>query len=366
MKVPFHDVAVQYREHRDEIDAAVRGVLESGIYISGAEVVAFEQEFARYLGVAHVVSVNSGTDALLLSLRALGIGDGDEVIVPAYTFLATAQAVHLAGAAPRFADCGTDSFNVDVDSVASALTKKVKAVIPVHLFGMPVDLAPIQRFCDANRIHMIEDAAQATGARCGDRHVGNIGVAAAFSFYPTKNLGGCGDGGAISCNDEALAARLRHLRNHGFNDEGHVEPGINSRLDAMQAAILRVKLPHLDAWNVRRVALARRYEAALSGTRCRWLHDERDGRCSVFHRFVVVHPQRDALREFLSRNGVETAVYYETPCHLRAPFAHDPTRRTLPVAERWSREALALPLYPELSDAGVDRVIELVHRFEQG
>jgi len=364
VSVRFLDIAGPNRALREEIDAAVVRVVASGSYVAGAECAAFERELAAYLGVAHVIGVNSGTDALVLALKALGIGAGDDVVVPAYTFFATAEAVCLAGARPRFADCAADSFNVDVHGIERACTARTRAVMPVHLFGEPVDVAPIVDFCAARDLHLLEDTAQALGASHRGRRVGGFGAAGAFSFYPTKNLAACGDAGAIACNDLDLAARLRLLRNHARAGAEHAEIGCNSRLDEMQAAILRVKLPHLDAANERRRSIAARYRERLRDTRCVLppIGDATD--CShVFHQFVVTHPQRDALRAYLAASEVEAAIYYATPCHLQPPFRADAPQ--LPVAERMAREAIALPIYPALSDHTVDRVAELVRAFER-
>jgi len=366
MKVAFFDIAAQYRALREEIDAAVRRVLESGNYSNATENLAFEQELATYLGIREVVAVNSGTDALLLSLKALGIGTGDEVIVPSFTFFATAEAVCLAGAKPRFADCGSAGFNIDLRSIERAYSATTKAVIAVHLYGHPVDMAPIQQFCATRNLHMIEDCAQALGASYRGQRVGTFGITSAFSFYPTKNLGACGDGGAIACEDPKIAAHLRRLRNHGRTSaHHHAEIGVNSRLDEIQATILRVKLPHLDRWNLQRRILAQRYSSGLHDTRC-GLPSDCDHGIGVFHHFVITHPERDALRVFLTRHDVETAIYYPTPCHLQAAFCNTSDLPELPLAQTSAAQTLALPIYPELTDAHVDYVVALVRAFEQG
>ncbi len=365
MKIPFFDIAAQYRALRPDIDAALRRVLESGSYSNATENLAFEQELATYLGVREVVAVNSGTDALLLSLKALGIGAGDEVIVPSFTFFATAEAVCLAGAKSRFADCGSTGFNIDLHSIERAYSAATKAVIAVHLYGHPVDLAPIQQFCAARNLHLIEDCAQALGASYRGQRVGTFGITGAFSFYPTKNLGACGDGGAIACADSKIAAHLRRLRNHGrISAHNHAEIGINSRLDEIQAAILRVKLPHLDRWNMQRRVLAQRYSSGLRDTRC-GLPSDCDNGVGVFQHFVITHPQRDALAVFLARHDVETAIYYPTPCHLQAAFSNSSDLPALPWAQHSATQTLALPIYPELTDANVDHIVALVRAFEQ-
>jgi dTDP-4-amino-4,6-dideoxygalactose transaminase len=364
--IPQLDLAGEYLQLRSEIDAAVQQVLLKGTFIDGAENAALEHELAEYIGAAEAICVNSGTDALLLSLKALGIGAGDDVIVPAFTFFATAEAVSLAGARPCFADCGPDQYNIDVNSVRQTLTPRTKAVIAVHLFGQPVDLAPLQEFCTSHDLWLIEDAAQAIGARYHGRSVGSFGITGAFSFYPTKNLGAYGDGGAVVCSDPDLATRLRRLRNHGRQDRyQHSEVGFNSRLDELQAAILRVKLPYLDGWNTQRGQLTALYQQALQDTKCNW-PTALKGIVPVHHQFVVTHPQRDALQLFLAQHGISTAVFYPIPCHLQPAFSESHTGISLPLAERLADQVLALPIYPTLLPEAVLHIAELIKDFEQG
>ena len=361
MIVPQLDLGSEYEQLRAEIDAAVQRVLASGNFIGGAENDALERELAAYIGVAEVVCVNSGTDALLLSLKALGIGAGDEVIVPGFTFFATAEAVCLTGAQPRFADCSAQHYNIDVDSVTQALTPQTKAIIAVHLFGVPVDLAPLQQFCESHGLWLIEDAAQAIGAQYCGRSAGSFGVTGAFSFYPTKNLGAYGDGGAITCNDPALARRLRSLGNHGRqNRYQHTEIGCNSRLDEIQAAILRVKLPYLDEWNARRRQLAALYEEAA----CGWPVAIK-GSISVYHQFVVTHPRRNELQIFLAECDIATAVFYPIPCHLQPAFSVSHAGLSLPLAERLADQVLALPIFPALPEEKVAHIAKMIRVFEQ-
>jgi dTDP-4-amino-4,6-dideoxygalactose transaminase len=365
MIVPQLDLGTEYQQLRGKIDNAVQRVLASGNYVAGPENDALERELADYIGVAEVVGVNSGTDALLLSLKALGIGAGDEVIVPGFTFFATAEAVSLAGAHPRFADCSPRHYNVDMESVQRALTLQTKAVIVVHLFGQPVDLAPLQAFCESHGLWLIEDAAQAIGAQYRGRHIGSFGTTATFSFYPTKNLAAYGDGGAIACNDTALAAQLRRLRNHGRLDRyRHSEIGFNSRLDEIQAAILRVKLPYLKDWNEQRRRIAAFYQEALRDTACGWPAAIADS-VSVHHQFVVTHPQRDALQAFLAEHGIVTAVFYPVPCHLQPAFAASHAGLSLPLAERLADQVLALPIFPTLPLEAVKHIAELIQAFER-
>lgn len=359
------DLAAQYRQLREAIDAAVQRVLDSSHFVGGGETEALENELAGFIGVPEVVTVNSGTDALVLSLRALGVGAGDEVIVPSFTFFATAEAVSLVGAQCRFADCAPGRYNVDVASLRCALSARTRAVIVVHLFGEPVDLAPVKKFCADHGLWLIEDAAQAIGAQYRRENIGSFGDAAAFSFYPTKNLGACGDGGAIACQDPRLAERLRQLRNHGRTARyEHPIVGCNSRLDEIQAAILRAKLPSLNDWNERRRELAASYREGLRDTACRWPAPV-ESTVPVYHQFVVTHPQRDGLQAFLAEQGVATAVFYPIPCHLQPAFAASHGDLVLPEAERLAAQVLALPIYPELPLAAVTRITALVHLFEQ-
>lgn len=366
MIVPPLDLGAQYRQLRPALDAALQRVLFAGNYVGGPESEALEHELARYLGVPEVVCVNSGTDALLLSLKALGIGAGDEVIVPGFTFFATAEAVSLAGALPRFADCAPDHYNIDARSVRQVLTPHTKAVIAVHLFGQPVDLGPLQDLCAQHGLWLIEDAAQAIGARYRDRCIGAFGITAAFSFYPTKNLGAFGDGGAVACSDRALAVHLRRLRNHGRQSRyEHGEVGCNSRLDEIQAAILRIKLPFLDEWNTKRRRLATLYQEGLRGAACRW-PPAVAGSIPVYHQFVITHPERDALQAFLVKEGISTAVFYPIPCHRQPAFAQSHAGLSLPRAELLAQQALALPIYPELPEESVMHITSLVQAFERG
>lgn len=364
MTIPQLDLAGEYQQLRAEIDAAVQQVFLKGAFIDGAENAALEHELAEYIGAAEVICVNSGTDALLLSLKALGIGAGDDVIVPAFTFFATAESVSLAGARPCFADCAPGQYNIDVDGIREALTPRTKAVIAVHLFGQPVDLKALQEFCVNHDLWLIEDAAQAIGARYHDRGIGSFGVTGAFSFYPTKNLGACGDGGAIACSDPDLASRLRCLRNHGRQDRyQHSEIGFNSRLDELQAAILRVKLPYLDDWNARRRQLAALYQQALQNTECNW-PAVLEGTVPVHHQFVVTHPHRDALQLFLAGHNISTAVFYPIPCHRQPAFSESHAGVSLPLAERLADQVLALPIYPALPPEAVWHIGELIQDFE--
>jgi dTDP-4-amino-4,6-dideoxygalactose transaminase len=363
-RFPWRDLAAQDRSLRAEIREAVDGVLASGRYIGGPEVEALEAELATSLDVRHVITVNSGTDALVLILRAAGIGPGDEVIVPSYTFVASATTVAWVGARPVFADSLADEFCVDPASVEAAMTPRTRAVVAVHLFGRPADMDALSALCRRHRVALIEDAAQAFGGRHGGRPLGSIGTAGAFSFYPTKNLACAGDGGAVATNDAELAATIRSLRQHGLgNAETAERLGTNSRLDAVQAAVLRIKLPHVEGWNAARRRLAETYRAGLAGTRARAPGAPLDGD-HVYHQFVIGHPSRDSLRAYLARHGIPSMVYYETPCH-RQPVFQPQAALAFPHAEAWSRTALALPIYPELSLESVHAVCAAIRDFDR-
>jgi UDP-N-acetyl-3-dehydro-alpha-D-glucosamine 3-aminotranferase len=362
VRIPFRDLAAQDASLSTALRRAIDEVLASGVYVGGPQGATLEHELAHTLGVRHVVGVNSGTDALVLALRAAGIGAGDEVIVPTYTFIATASAVSLSGAAPVFVDCAPGRFVMDAAAVASAVTPRTRAVIAVHIFGEPADLVPLADICARYGLLLIEDAAQAFGARYRGVPVGATGALAAFSFYPTKNLACAGDGGAVATNDDAFAATIRSLRAHGCDDQqAHVRLGLNSRLDETQAAILRVKLPYVEGWNARRRVLAAAYRDGIRKTPA-YTPDSPPYVAHVFNQFVIGHPHRDELRAHLDRAGISTAVYYARPCH-RQPLYAERSEQRLPVAEEWSRNALALPIYPELPLAAVERICGEIRAF---
>lgn len=367
MRVPLARLQAQHERLRAELEAAFDRVLHGSAFILGSEVEAFEEEFSRSCEVGEAVAVNSGTDALILILRALGIGAGDLVAVPALTFAATAEAVCLAGARPLVVDVEERTLNLDPLALERAMEReRIRAVIPVHLYGHPADIDSIVALSERHGAYVIEDAAQAHGARLGGRRVGGLGVAAAFSFYPTKNLGALGDGGAITTNDRSLALRLRQLRDHGQDDKyHHVLLGMNSRLDGLQAAFLRVKLPYLEEWNTRRRALAQEYRQGLCGCRLVEPLAVRSDVEAVYHQFVVRCRKREAARAFLAERGIQTAVHYPIPVHLQPAFAFlQQSPGSCPVAERASAEVLALPMYPELEDSEVQFVCETLRRFE--
>ena len=353
--IPFVDLAAQHAELRDELRAAFERALDSSGYILGEEVERFESEFADYCGVEHCVGVASGTAALTLAVQAAGIGPGDEVVVPAHTFIASALGVAHAGAEPVFCDVHDGTGLIDLDSAAEVVGERTAAILPVHLYGQAADMNAVRRLADARGLAVIEDAAQAHGATHAGRRTGSFGAAAAFSFYPSKNLGALGDGGAICTNDGALAERARMLRHLGQRGKGeHALPGFNERLDGLQAAFLRVKLPHLDGWNEARRAVAAAYREAL-GDAVRLLEERPDSEC-VYHLFPIRTPRRDRLAERLGAEGIATSIHYSPAVHEQPPFA---SRAKCPVASAWAREELSLPMFEGLGRSDLERVAEV-------
>jgi dTDP-4-amino-4,6-dideoxygalactose transaminase len=366
-KVPLVDLVAQYRDLRERVLPAMERVMEAGDFILGEEVGRFEAAFAAHCGVRHCVGVASGTDALLLGLRALGIRPGDEVVVPANTFVATALAVSHAGAVPVFADVCEDDHCLDPAALEAALTPRTRAVIPVHLYGQPARMDEILAIAARYRLRVLEDACQAHGARYRGAPAGSLGHAAAFSFYPGKNLGAYGDGGAVVTDDPYVADRLRLDRQYGQRVKYvHDTIGHNSRLDTLQAAVLRIKLEELDGWNARRRALADAYSAALAGTGLE-LPEARPEVEHVRHLYVVRTPARDALLARLHERGIGAGIHYPVPVHLQAPYRGARTvPEGAPVATRLAGEILSLPLYPEMETAQVERVAGEVRAFSAG
>uniref|UniRef100_A0A7C4CBX5 DegT/DnrJ/EryC1/StrS family aminotransferase n=1 Tax=candidate division WOR-3 bacterium TaxID=2052148 RepID=A0A7C4CBX5_UNCW3 len=360
VRIRFHDVGGELRRYEVGAGEALRRVISSGQFVLGPELEAFEQEFARFLGVAHAVGTNSGTDALVLTLEALGIGRGDEVVTTPFSFFATAEAVMRTGAVPVFADIEPETLCLAPDAVEPAVTPRTRAVVLVHIFGHCTDIDRIQAVCRRHNLLLIEDACQAVGATWQGRRLGTFGIASCFSFYPTKNLACLGDGGAIATGDGRLAQRLRELRVHGRGSSGYVRPGYNSRLDELQAAFLRHCLPELEAANSRRQALAVRYDVELP----RQLRRVRGaaGCSSSYHQYAVLTPDRDRLREHLAERGVETGVYYATPLH-REPALAGRVKQSLPQAEVACREVLSLPIRPSLTDEEQTYIISSVAEF---
>jgi len=352
----FLDLAALHAPLASEMEVAYKRVMSAGHFILGQELEAFENEFAAYCGTRHCIGTGNGLDALTLALIAAGIGPGDEVIVPAQTFIATWLAVSHAGATPVPVDIAPASHNIDPELLEAAITPRTRAIIPVHLFGRPADMAAINATARRHGLFVLEDAAQAHGAGFQGKRAGNLGDAAAFSFYPGKNLGALGDGGAVTTDDDALAERLRGLRNYGSPRKyHHPEIGFNSRLDELQAAFLRVKLPRLEAWNARRQGIAGQYDAVLRGLPLGLpLAADSDSQ-PVWHQYVITTPQRDLLQAQLAEQGMATMVHYPLPPH-RQPAYRELAGRSFPVADALAAQCLSLPICPTLPDADVERI----------
>ncbi|MBN1890225.1 MAG: DegT/DnrJ/EryC1/StrS family aminotransferase [Thermoflexales bacterium] len=367
--IPQANPRAQYLAHKDEIDAAVVRVLEGGWYILGQECVAFEREFAAYCGVAHAVGVGSGTEALHLALAACGVGQGDEVIAPAHTAVATVAAIELAGAAPVLVDIDPRNFNLDPGKLEAAITPRTKALVPVHLYGQAADLDPVLAVARRHALRVVEDCAQAVGALYRGRRVGSWGDIAAFSFYPTKNLGALGDGGMVVTSDPELAERAGLLRQYGWRTRYISERiggcvGWNTRLDELQAAILRVKLSHLEEDTALRRRWAALYDELVSTGDDLALPSEMPYGQHVYHLYVVRHPRRDALQAYLKERGVGALIHYPAPIHLQPAYrGRLGDAGSFPQAERATREALSLPLYPELIEEQVRTVAGAVNSF---
>jgi dTDP-4-amino-4,6-dideoxygalactose transaminase len=361
------DLRAQYLSIQSEIDSAIARVLASGRFILDQEVKAFESEFARYCGVGHAIAVASGTDAIYLSLLACGIGRGDEVITSAHTAVATVAAIEMTGAQPVLVDIDPHSYSLDPVYVAKSISPCTRALVPVHLYGFPADLSPLLEIAHRNNLIIIEDCAQSLGARYHGKMVGTWGHIAAFSFYPTKNLGAYGDGGAVITNNSNLADYVRSFRQYGWNQQRvSVHKGINSRMDEFQAAILRVKLTHLEAWISRRSALAALYRSLLvgNGVVFPWGSAEAE---PAYHLFVLRHEKREALRAFLAGKGIQTLVHYAVPIHLQPAYADLGYREgDFPETELASQEVLSLPFFPEMTDEMIRGVCTAFNEFFDG
>jgi dTDP-4-amino-4,6-dideoxygalactose transaminase len=364
LAVPMLDLSRQHRALAAELLPRVQAVLESGQFIGGAEVELLEREFAQRLGVRFTIAMNSGTDALHLALRAAGIGAGDEVITTPFSFVATAAAICHAGARPVFADIDAATFNLDPEAVERALTPRTRALLPVHIFGQPADMPALIALAERHGLVVIEDCAQSFGAAIGGTMTGAFGLAGAFSFYPTKNLGGCGDGGMVVTNSEEFAARVRRLANHGAGaPQQYLELGFNSRLDALQAVALRVKLGHVEAWNAARRRIAARYGELLRGVP---LVTPRvaAARTHVFHQYTVLVEGRDEVAAALRRAGIGTAIHYPRPLYRQPALAAYAPAQPLPVVEEVCRRCLSLPIYAELEEREIEAVAAaLAHAF---
>jgi dTDP-4-amino-4,6-dideoxygalactose transaminase len=366
--IPPLDLKRQYQAIGADVSAAVLEVLASGAYIGGPMVQNFEQKFATYVGTTECVGCNSGTDALYLALRAMKIGAGDEVITTPFTFIATAETISAVGAKPVFVDIDLATFNLDLDRLAAAITPRTKAIMPVHLFGNPLDMTALMSIAKQHNLIVIEDCAQATGAKWHGKQVGSIGHFGCFSFFPTKNLGGCGDGGAITLNDVELAGDLRMYREHGSRQRYYHEAiGVNSRLDAIQAAILQVKLQHLDLWNQQRAAVAACYQELLANISGIVTPQVTPGGESVWNQYTirVVAPAgtdaaayRDRVRASLQADGVISMIYYPLPLHLQSVYQDlGYPAGSFPITERVSHEVLSLPMFPEITIEEQQRVV---------
>ncbi len=359
--VPFIDLGAHHRGFAAAFKRAFAELLSSSEFVLGRDVEAFEKEFAAYVGTKHAVGVSNGTDALTLACKALGVGPGDEVIVPAYTYVASALGASFAGATPRFVDVCPDTFNLDPARIEAAVTPKTRAIMPVHLYGHPADMDPVLEIARRRGLKVIEDVAQAHGATYRGRRAGGFGDAACFSFYPSKNLGAIGDGGLVATNDDGVAEKLRMLRNMGQRKKYHHELlGHNNRLDNLQAAILRIKLKRLDRHNKMRQSAAARYAKALAKTGAT-PPAVRGGCAHVYHIFAILHPKRDAVMEALKAAGVGCGVYYPTPVPLQPCYAHLGHKKgDFPVADRLSAESLALPMFPEITPAQIATVAKVI------
>ncbi len=358
--IPILDLTRQYAELKSEIDAAAQAVFASGTFINGPQCQAFETEFATYTGAGHAVGLNSGTDALHLGLRALGVGAGDEVITSPFTFVATTEAIGMVGARPVFVDIEPESFNIDVSRIEAAITSRTRALIPVHLYGRPAPMLEIMKIARKYQLAVVEDCAQAVGASINGKPVGSFGDVGAFSFFPSKNLGAYGDGGIATTNRTDVAARMRSLRAHGGRVKYHHEElGVNSRLDELQAAILRVKLPHLDDWIDARQAVAEHYSRELS--RAVPVPSVAADARHVFHQYTIRVRAREQVQARLTERGVQTMVYYPVPLHLQAVHAELGYQAgAFPHAEAAAREVLSLPMFPELFEREQAEVVRAV------
>jgi len=364
--IPITDLKAQLARIRPEIDEAMTRVLESTAFVFGEEVTLLEREFAAFCGAAHACAVANGTDALHLSLRAFGIGAGDEVVTVANTFIATGEAILLAGARPVFVDIDPVTYTMDPATLEAALTPRTKLIIPVHLYGHPADMSSIEEVAARHGLPVLEDAAQAHGAEWRGRRAGSLGHAACFSFYPAKNLGAFGDAGMVTSSDAAFIARVRQIANHGAGAHRYdnVVLGTNSRLDTLQAAVLRVKLRHLERWTEERRTRAAEYARCLGGAPGLVLPREGEGARSAWHLYTIRAPERDRLQAHLRERGIASAVHYPRPIHLQPSMAAGGGKKgDLPVSEAVCRDVLCLPMYPELRDEDIRRIAGGIRSF---
>jgi dTDP-4-amino-4,6-dideoxygalactose transaminase len=364
--IPMVDLKNQYHALKAEIDAGLVEALESCAFILGPNVQAFEKEAAEYLGVKHAIGCASGTDALHLALRAAGIGEGDEVITSAFTFIATAEAIRYVGAKPVFVDVDSRTFNIIPEAIEQAVTAKTRAIMPVHLFGQPCDMVGIQRVAAQHGLQIIEDCAQSFGASIQDEQTGAFGIAAGFSFFPSKNLGCYGDGGLVTTDSDELAQQIKVLRNHGSEVRYyHDVIGYNSRLDELQAVILRIKLKHIDEFNAGRRRAARLYSTLMADLPVETPLEDGIG-VHVYHQYTLLSDRRDAIMQALQQAGIACAIYYPVPLHQQKVFASDCRGLSLPVTEGIARRCLSLPIYPELTDQQVQEIVAVIRKVVNG
>jgi dTDP-4-amino-4,6-dideoxygalactose transaminase len=362
--IPYLDLPAQLRPLRKEIDAVIAKTIDNCSFCLGPDVAQFEQDFARYCGAKHALGFNSGTSALHVAMLLLNVKPGDEVISTPHTFVATSWAISYVGAKPVYVDIDDQTFNINPALIEKAITLRTKAIMPVHLYGHPFDLDPILEICRKHKLPLVEDACQSHGAKYKGKVVGTFGEMSGFSFYPGKNLGACGEGGALVTNNDAYAARAKSLREHGSTQRYyHDEVGFNYRMEGIQGAVLGVKLRHLDAWTKARRRVAKRYHELLTDTPLQLPLEASWGE-SVYHLYVVRHPRRDDLKKHLEANKVGCALHYPLPLHLQKCYASLGYKTgSFPVAEKAARECLSLPIYPELTDEQIQRVADVIHDF---
>lgn len=365
MNIPLADLKAQYSAIRGEVDVAIQTVIDETAFVRGPFVKGFEAEFAKKNGVKHCISVANGTDAIYITLRALGIGEGDEVITTAFSWISTAETIQQCGATPVFVDIHPDFYTIDPSKIEEKITSRTKAILPVHLYGQPADMRSIANLCDKHGLRVIEDSAQAHFAQFEGRMVGTFGDAATFSFYPGKNLGAYGDGGAVVTNDDDLAEVIRRIANHGaLGKHDHEMGGVNSRLDGIQAAVLSVKLKYIDEWNEMRRMKAEIYDTALAGVGDIVTPQIHPSVKHIFHVYTIRTDRRDELRQHLSSNGISTGIHYPVAMPFLTPFRDlGYSSNQLPVAADYQEKILSLPMYPELTAAQIDHISSVIRAF---
>lgn len=365
VKVPFLDLIQQYKDHKEDIDKEIKEVLDSASYVLGPKVKEFEQLFAEYCGVKYCVGLSNGTSAITLALKAIGVKNGDEVIIPANTFIATAEAVSLNDAIPVFVDVDPSTYLIDVNKIEEKINKNTKVIIPVHLYGQCAEMDSIIKIANKHRLMIIEDCAQAQGAIYKGKKAGSMGLMGCFSFYPGKNLGAFGDAGAIVTKNETIAIKIMKLRDHGsIKKYVHELIGLNERLDSIQAGVLKAKLKHLDEWNKKRRDIANKYKENLSGIGDIILPDELSHNEAIYHLFVIQTKFRDALSKYLNENEIATGLHYPIPLYSQEAYKHlNLSSNNFPVTEAYSKKLLSLPIFPEMTEAQVDFVCNKIKEF---